>query len=140
MKPSKPQRSRRESPPTEANGESGPQGERLAARFLEGLGWRIIRRNYRVSQAEIDLVADDGDEIVFVEVKTLKRSDFGEPEDRVERHKQRQVSRAALHFVKEHRLEGGHFRFDVVAVSLGGREPKIQHFPNAFEVHRAFRI
>lgn len=119
---------------------TGPQGETLAARFLERLGWLILRRNYRAAHAEIDLIARDGDDVVFVEVKSMKAGEFGEPEDRVELAKQRQLSRAALHYVRERSLQGESFRFDVLAVLFGDGEPRIQHFRDAFDLHASFRV
>jgi len=118
---------------------SGALGERLACRYVQRLGWRVLARNYRAARAEIDVIAEEGEELVFVEVKTLAGSDFGEPEDRVEDFKQRQLSRAAIHYVTERRLEEREIRFDVIAVLLGDGEPRIEHFRSAFELHRSFR-
>jgi len=120
--------------------DQGTQGEAAAERHLKSLGWRILERNYRAQQAEIDLIALDGDEVVFVEVKTLAAADFGEPEDRVARSKQRQISRAALHYIRERRIEGRGFRFDVVAVSAAEGAPRIEHFRDAFGIEESFRV
>ena len=100
----------------------------------------MLKRNYRAEQAEIDLIAEDGEDTVFVEVKALRGGDFGEPAERVEQHKQRQISRAALHYVRERGRPPGSLRFDVVAVLFGGDRPEIRHFPAAFDLHPAFRV
>ena len=118
----------------------GPRGERLAARFLEKLGYRIMDRNYQARGGEVDLIARDGDELVFVEVKALAETDFGTPEERVGDRKQLRLSRAALQFVRERRAEDVCFRFDVVAVTVGEGEPRIEHFVDAFELHRSIRV
>ena len=116
----------------------GPLGESLAARFLEAKGWKILARGYRALGAEIDLVASDGDEIVFVEVKALRSAGHGFPEERVEASKQRRISRAAMAYVRKKRLQGANLRFDVVSVLMEGDEPKIAHYPEAFELHSAY--
>lgn len=118
----------------------GPRGERLAARFLRRLGYRILERNYRTRGGEIDLVARDGDELVFVEVKALTESEFGAPQERVSDRKQRRLSRAALQFVRERNLGSVSFRFDVVAVTVGEGEPRVERYVDAFELHRSFRV
>ena len=118
----------------------GPRGESLAARFLEGIGYRILARNYRAPGGEVDVVAADGDDIVFVEVKTFTGSEFGEPAERVESGKQRRLGRAALFYLQERRLEGASFRFDVVAICMDAEPRGITHFPDAFELHPSFRV
>ncbi len=92
---------------------------------------RIIARNYRTAQGEVDLIARDGDTIVFVEVKARRR---GEPAEAVTPEKQRRLTLAALHFLKRHRLLEYAGRFDVVAVVWpeSGRAPGIEHFRDAF--------
>lgn len=113
----------------------GPLGESLAARFLEARGWRILERGYRTLGAEIDIIARDGEDIVFVEVKALRSAGHGYPEERVETAKQRRISRAALAYVRKKRLHGANLRFDVVSVLMDGDEVEISHYPEAFELH-----
>jgi putative endonuclease len=110
----------------------GDRGERLAARYLRRHGLRIIVRGYRTSRGEIDLIARDGDTLVFVEVKTRRA---GQPAEAVTPEKQRRIARAALEFARRHGLLGHRARFDVVAIVWpdDGRPPTIEHFPNAFE-------
>jgi putative endonuclease len=92
---------------------------------------RIIVRNYRTAQGEVDLIARDGDTVVFVEVKARRR---GEPAEAVTAEKQRRLTLAALHFLKRHRLLEYPGRFDVVAVVWpeSGRVPSVEHFRDAF--------
>lgn len=110
----------------------GDRGERAAARHLRRRGLRIITRNYRTPQGEIDLIARDGDTLVFVEVKSRRQ---GTPAEAVTPEKQRRLTLAALHFMKRHDLLDCPCRFDVVAVVWpeGRRRPEIEHFPAAFE-------
>jgi putative endonuclease len=110
----------------------GNEGERAAARYLRRRGLRIITRNYRTTRGEIDLIARDGDTLVFVEVKTRRA---GRPAEAVTPQKQRRLTLAALNFLRRFELLEQRCRFDVVAVVWpdGARSPTIEHIPNAFE-------
>ena len=110
----------------------GDRGERAAARFLRRQGLRVLMRGYRVSSGEIDLIARDGDTLVFIEVKSRRR---GAPAEAVTLEKQRRITFAALSFLREHRLLEQRSRFDVVAIVWPDdrRAPRIDHIRNAFE-------
>ncbi|WP_165068033.1 YraN family protein [Paludisphaera rhizosphaerae] len=110
----------------------GDRGERAAAAFLRRRGLRILRRNYRVFCGEIDLIAREGDVLVFVEVKSRRR---GDPAEAVTPEKQRRLTLAALHFLKRHGLLEHPCRFDVVTILWPDDrgEPVIEHYRNAFE-------
>jgi putative endonuclease len=110
----------------------GDRGERAAARHLRRKGFRILLRGYRTPRGEIDLIARDGDTLVFVEVKARRQ---GEPAEAVTPEKQRRLTLAALQFLKRYGLLEQRCRFDVVTVVWPDdrREPVIEHFPNAFE-------
>ena len=73
----------------------GREGERIAVDYLTEKGYRILRRNYRFGRGEIDIIAQDGTELVFVEVKTRRTSAFGEPEEAVTPKKQSQIRTVA---------------------------------------------
>jgi putative endonuclease len=112
----------------------GNEGERLASRHLRRLGYRIVARQYRNQWGEIDLIALDGDCVVFVEVKTRRAGVPGHPIDAVTPAKQAKLTRLALGFQKKKRLLDRPARFDVVTVMRpddGGR-PVVEHFRNAF--------
>jgi putative endonuclease len=113
----------------------GFRGERVAEKFLKRLGYKIVARGLRSRGGELDLVAVDGRTIVFVEVKTRTSDRYGAPEEAVDLHKQKRMTRAALMFLKRHGLLEYSCRFDVVAVSwpAGSKKPTIEHFENAFE-------
>lgn len=114
----------------------GDRGEREAARYLRRKGVRVLLRGYRTTRGEIDLIARDGNILVFVEVKTRRR---GEPAEAVTPEKQRRITLAALHFLKRYGLLEGPrpvpCRFDVVAVVWpeGRGRPAVEHLPDAFE-------
>ncbi len=118
----------------------GPAGEVLAERALQSAGLRVIGRNVRLQRGELDLIAADGDTIVFVEVKTREGIRKGRPEDAVTDAKIRQVSRLAAMWLKKHRLLQSRCRFDVIAVEFPARqagqprgEPQIRWYRHAFQ-------
>jgi putative endonuclease len=110
----------------------GEQGEREAARWLRRQGLRILVRGYRTPRGEIDLIARDGDTVVFIEVKTRRE---GEPAEAVTPEKQRRLALAARQFLKRHRLLEGRSRFDVVALVWPDTRdtPTIEHIRHAFQ-------
>lgn len=97
----------------------GSEGEQRAARYLEQQGYRILERNYQASCGEIDLIALDRGELVFVEVKTRSTDAYGSPELAVTPRKQQRMIRAALGYVKHRGMHQVPCRFDVVAVRTG---------------------
>lgn len=117
--------------------EKGQAGERLAVRFLEKQGFRILERNYRNRLGEIDIVAEDGGVLVFVEVRTLEASAGHSPEETILPKKQQHISRTAVTYVQHKRLEDRPARFDVVSVRLDGPRSTLRHFPDAFEIREA---
>jgi putative endonuclease len=112
--------------------EAGLIGQNEAEKFLTGKGYRILERNYRVKSGEIDLIARDGEYIVFIEVKTRTNLLYGYPCEAVGGVKQRRIRQTALHYITRHRLSGD-FRFDVVEVlKQKDGAPEITHLENAF--------
>ncbi len=113
----------------------GALGEKLAAKHLREKGYTIIEQNYRCRLGEIDIIAQDGTTLVFVEVKTRTSTTFGTPAMAVTPKKQQQISRAAQQYLASHDLFDSAARFDVVAVFLppnGASE--IEIVPNAFDL------
>lgn len=112
----------------------GNRGERLAVRFLKKKGFRIVTRRYRTKQGEIDIIAADGDYIVFVEVKTRKNLQSGHPTESIDYRKQKKLTNLALGFLKKHNALDQPARFDVIGIVIpeDGRKPVIEHYPNAF--------
>jgi putative endonuclease len=112
----------------------GDRGERAAARFLKQRGYRLLARQSRNRIGEIDLIALDGETIVFVEVKTRTSHAAGHPVEAVTFQKQKQLTRSALAWLKRRGLLEHRCRFDVVAITwTPGEPPVIEHFVHAFE-------
>ncbi len=96
----------------------GKFGEILAERFLKDRGYAIRERNFRCPLGEIDLVAEEGGELVFVEVKSRRGGGFGFPEEQISWKKQRKLERLAAYYLKRYRHDVP-VRIDVVAILLG---------------------
>lgn len=109
------------------------QGEDAAAAFLRLKGFRIIARNFRCRMGEVDIIAREGDELVFVEVKT-RREDHPTPEQQVNAEKQRKLVQLAKFYLSRYGRQPPPARFDVVAVVCpeDGHPPLIRHTPGAF--------
>lgn len=111
----------------------GRIGEDKAVAFLESRNMVILDRNYRFMRAEIDIVASTDREIIFVEVKTRRNRNFGEPEDSIDDNKKRQLFKVAGAWMHERRMEGAPARFDVVTVMNPGQSNEaINHIEGAF--------
>jgi putative endonuclease len=110
----------------------GKEGENLAAKYLQSNGLKILERNYRYGRGEIDIVAEEGNELVFVEVKSRRSQSFGIPEEAVTEGKQNQVYAVAEGYLYEKEVEDRPCRFDIVAVEFRGTSIEIRHIRNAF--------
>ncbi len=113
----------------------GRRGEWAAARFLKRRGMKIVAAGWRGHFGELDLVAVQGQTVVFVEVKTRRSTAAGHPAEAVDQHKQARMTRAAMAYLKRHGLMEYPARFDVVAMvwPKSARRPQIEYIPNAFE-------
>jgi putative endonuclease len=111
----------------------GALGEDAAVGLLRAAGYRIVARNHRCRRGEIDVIAEKGDLLVFVEVRTRATSAFGGPEETVGARKQRRVIAAARDYLAMRRGPAKAARFDVIAVVDGPRGPALTHFENAFD-------
>nr|WP_306422873.1 YraN family protein [Paenarthrobacter aurescens] len=106
----------------------GRNGEELAAEFLENQGIRIIDRNWRCAEGEIDIVAIEGDTLVVAEVKTRRSLDYGHPFEAVGAAKLARLHRLASSWCREHELNAPRRRVDVVSVIDNGTgEPELDH-------------
>ena len=113
---------------------TGKRGEELAAAYLAEAGYRIIERNYRCLFGEIDIVAEEGETLVFVDVKSRRSDAYGVPQLAVGLQKQKKISRISLHYLAERHLHHRPARFDVVAVKLLPAGHRIELIRNAFEL------
>ena len=114
----------------------GPLGESWAKTYLERRGYRILEMNFHCVLGEIDLVAEEAGELVFVEVKTRRSTAFGYPEEQLSSSKKRRLVKLAQWYLKRYRRKERPARFDVVAI-LMTKEGKIAEttlIPNAFSL------
>ena len=112
----------------------GEKGETIAERHLKKKGYKILERNYRTKLGEIDIIAKDKKTIVFVEVKTRRSWQFGNPKGAVTPAKQRKISMVALQYLKTNDRRNSRARFDVVAITATRDKPQIEIIKNAFEL------
>ncbi len=98
--------------------ELGRRGEEFAAAYLTGRGYRVLAVNYRKKFGELDIVAEEGGEIVFVEVKTRSSARFGHPLESVTAAKKQRMVRAAHAWLADNRCQDRPCRFDAVAVTV----------------------
>lgn len=111
--------------------EKGSRGEQDAARFLRDSGYDILETNWHYRRKEIDIIASDGTFIVFVEVKTRKNNDFGEPEEAVNTKKQKIIIHAANAYITRNKIDL-EARFDIISILYEGNKPRIHHIIDAF--------
>jgi len=113
---------------------AGGKAEKLACRFLAAKGYRILATNYRTRLGEIDIVAEEAGQLVFVEVRSLRSRERNPPEETVTLPKQARLCRTALAYIQQHRLEDRPARFDVVGVVVSEGAPAFSHLEDAFEL------
>lgn len=109
----------------------GEEGEKIAIQYLKSKGYIIHHTNWRMSHLEIDVIAEDNDELVFVEVKTRSSNQFGEPEDAVDYKKEKDLIRLANVYLENLQIEVLS-RFDIISIILSDSESNITHFEDAF--------
>ena len=114
----------------------GDRGERLAVRHLKKSGLKVVARNYRNRFGEIDIIALDGQTIVFVEVKTRKSYATGSPLEAVDETKQAKIIQVAEAYLKQRRLFEYSVRFDVIGIVWNEDEPNSK--PELTHVRHAF--
>jgi putative endonuclease len=111
----------------------GKAGEDIAVAYLKTEGYTILDRNYRCLFGEVDIVARDGDAIVFVEVKSRRSDRFGDPQMAVGVEKQKKLCRISMKYLQDRRLYPCNARFDVVAVKMFPSGNQVEVIRNAFE-------
>lgn len=115
----------------------GQMGERLAAARLENCGYRIVERNFRCRYGEIDLIASEGQDLVFVEVKTRRGTVCGLPEEAITSRKARTLQTVASHYLDLHQLADCSWRIDIVAIqfSSDGKLEEIRVYQHAISAY-----
>ena len=112
----------------------GERGEQAAANYLAAHGYEILARNFRTRTGELDIVAKDGETVVFVEVKTRQNKVFGTAAQAVDYRKQQKIIHTAQKFLLKHRLFGTSCRFDVIEIyPTSPSTCRVHHLINAFE-------
>ena len=112
------------------NIELGNKGEQQACKFLEKLDYTILNRNYKCSYGEIDIIAADKEEVVFVEVKTRCSKQYGEAREAVDTYKKKHIKKAATYYICKHKLENRFIRFDVMELYVKKNKFYIKHIKN----------
>lgn len=112
----------------------GKQGEEIAVKYLTDKGYEILERNWRNRHKEVDIIAKDGKELVFVEVKTRKSNNYGEPSLAVNKQKQRLLVSAANAYIFGKNLDMD-TRFDIISILMKDEDPIIEHIEDAFLPH-----
>ena len=113
----------------------GQAGESAAEEYLRRKGYRILARNLRSPLGELDLVAEDGQVLVFVEVKARRTDAFGGAIHAVHHRKQEKLIQLAAQYLARHHIKDRLCRFDVVLLQgSDATVPKIEHIQNAFEI------
>ncbi|HHU78691.1 MAG: YraN family protein [Caldicoprobacterales bacterium] len=114
--------------------ELGKWGEEQGCSYLSSRGWEILRRNYRSALGEVDIIASQGDQLIFVEVKTRRSTAYGYPAESVNYKKRLKYEQLALYFLKETGRIDSSCRFDVLEVIVNRDNTFcINHIVNAFQ-------
>ncbi|MEN0003467.1 MAG: YraN family protein [Bacteroidota bacterium] len=112
--------------------EVGQAGEAFAASYLQAKGYTLLEQNWRYSRAEVDIIAKEGDVLVFVEVKTRSNLAFGLPEDFVTKRQEQYLAEAASVYM-EHIGHDWEVRFDIIGVRWKANgQHQLKHYPDAF--------
>jgi len=109
----------------------GKKGEDIAEKYLKSCGYQILEKNFYTRFGEIDLIAKENTEIVFVEVKTRKNKKHGEPQEAVNFFKQKNLIRTARQYLQKQKSEEQDWRIDVIAILLQKQDNQIEHIKNA---------
>jgi len=112
---------------------SGKAGEVIAAKYLKANGYKILERNYRKKYGEIDIIAQKGENIAFVEVKPRKSDLYGTPSEFVTAKKQAKIKKVAYTYIQENDLDAD-FTFDIIEVYLNSKGESVNHLIGAFYV------
>lgn len=111
--------------------ETGKIGEDISVRYLQQIGYIIIERNFECKQGEIDIIARDKDELVFVEVKTRSSALYGLPKEAVDKTKKKHIYRSAEYYVYTKHLENKPIRVDVIEVYKKRGKFMVHHIKQA---------
>ena len=113
---------------------TGKLGEQIAADFLSRKGYTIITRNFQTRSGEIDIIARDGDTLVFIEVKTRKNEKFGKPIEQIDEKKANRIRITAEEYIVKQNCKNMDCRLDAISVNMDGEthDFHVEHFINSF--------
>ena len=110
--------------------ELGRKGESVSQRYLEKEGYFVMARNFKCAYGEIDIIAIDKQELVFIEVKTRCNQKYGEARESVNKIKKKHIKRAATFYISKYHLEDKFIRFDVIEAYFKNNKFYIKHIKN----------
>lgn len=110
---------------------TGKEGEDIATEFLQKNGYKILDRNFCAKQGEIDIIAKEKEEYVFIEVKTRKNKDYGEPIDAIDKNKIKHLKKAISYYLYINKLENKFIRIDVIEIKYIKNKIYINHIKQA---------
>lgn len=110
----------------------GELGENKAINFLTENGYNILERNFRAKNGEIDIIAKEKDEYVFIEVKTRASMKYGMPVEAVDKNKREHILKASKYYIYKNYLQNKYIRFDIIEVYINKNNYLINHIKNAF--------
>lgn len=116
-----------------SNRSLGRSGESMAVAHLRQNGYRMVSANYRAKTGEVDIIAEEGGALVFVEVKMRRQKAYGPPQAAVDKRKQKKIARTAQHYLATTRQPNRRARFDVLAITVTDGQPHFRIIKNAFE-------
>lgn len=111
----------------------GKEGEDIATQFLLKQNYKIVERNFECKQGEIDIIAIDKNEVVFVEVKTRTSEKYGKPADAVNENKKKHFVRAIKYYIYKNKLENAFIRIDVMEIYIRDNKYYINHIKKAID-------
>lgn len=109
----------------------GKKGEDTAEKYLIKNGYEIIERNFSCRQGEIDIIAKDKDEVIFIEVKTRTNTEYGRPIDSITYFKQNHILKSIKYYLYLNKLENEYIRIDVIEIFFKNNKFYINHIKNA---------
>ena len=110
---------------------TGKEGEDIATEFLKNKGYKILDRNFLTRHGEIDIVSKDNEEYVFIEVKTRKSNEYGEPIEAIDENKIKHLKSAINYYLYINKLENKFIRIDVIEVKYIKNKIYINHIKQA---------
>ena len=111
--------------------ETGSEGEKIATNYLEQKGYTILERNFSCKQGEIDIIALDNQEIVFIEVKTRTNTNYGLASEAVNKQKKKHLIKAIKYYIHIRNLENEYIRIDVIEIYIKNRKVYVNHIKQA---------